>query len=206
MGELASTWDRRAPMDAQDWLVMHEPRPLSATLTDSFTRCAHRSAFDVRAVLTPEDPAGCLPAALGEPLARTQLEADLHELVPRFLYQTGCSSVFARLKVIDHDGCRRFHRDYIRLRTVVTYVGPATQWLDEDNLRREHLDDEGDVDVVNRRLVISWSRVNQASPGDRLWLRGTEAGPGIVHRSPSIQGTGVRRVVLKLDDRAIPSV
>ncbi len=188
-------------------LVVHQRRPLSPELVSCFERCARGEAFDVVAPLTAAEPLSTLPGVLREEAAREQLVADLRRLVPQFLEATGNTRLFARLKVIDHDGCRRFHRDFIKLRALVTYSGPGTEWLSEDNLRRAHLDDEGDVDEVNRRIVVDWPRVRRADAGDVLWLKGVEyrGSSGAVHRSPAVQGTGIRRVVLKLDDQAIPS-
>ena len=199
----AAAYVPEVDLERKEALVVHEPRPLPAKLIASFVRAARDEAFDTRAELTGTDPVGSLPLTLSEGPARERLEADLRLLVPRFLQATGNDTVFARLKVIDQDECRRFHRDFIRLRAIVTYAGPGTEWLTEDNVRRACLDETGDADAINERTVKDWGRVCRAAPGDFLWLKGAESGEGAVHRSPPLHDSGIRRVVLKLDDRTI---
>ncbi|MCX7808218.1 MAG: DUF1826 domain-containing protein [Deltaproteobacteria bacterium] len=110
-----------------------------------------------------------------------------------------------RLNAFLNDGCRKFHMDYLPLRLVVTYFGPGTEIIggegavDRRFLRRGDLDPE----EANHRVLTDPSKLIRAKAGDFVWLKGADypglGGKGAVHRSPPIEGTGVRRFVLRLD-------
>jgi hypothetical protein len=116
----------------------------------------------------------------------------------------GCVEVRARLVSIDDDQCRLFHVDEPALRILSTYVGPGTQWVEEGGARRERLGMGGlPADAFNRALLLPGAAVHQARTG-WVCLQKGDAYPGnrgraIVHRSPPIEGTGLRRLRLTLE-------
>jgi hypothetical protein len=109
------------------------------------------------------------------------LAADIDDLVRRFAALTGKPTVRLRLEAVDGDACRKFHADYTDLRLVSTYAGPGT------DICRTPADD---------------APVHRIGTGDVALFKGKlfpGAPPVLLHRSPPIEGTGDRRVVLVLD-------
>jgi hypothetical protein len=114
------------------------------------------------------------------------LRADILLLAGRFLGLTGSSSLRLRLESVDTDACRRFHADYTDVRLVLTYAGPGTDI-------RETTDDDAPVHrIAAGQVALFKGRLYPGAP------------PVLLHRSPPIEGSGNRRVVLVLDtpDRA----
>jgi len=109
------------------------------------------------------------------------LAADVVDLVRRFADLTGRPAVRLRLEAVDGDACHRFHADYTDLRLVTTYAGPGTEIREtpapDAPVRRL---EAGDIALFKGKLC----------PGNP---------PLLLHRSPPIEGTGMRRVVLVLD-------
>lgn len=99
----------------------------------------------------------------------------------------GVETVRLRLEVVENDACRKFHADYVTVRTITTYVGPGTQWIEAAKLS------------IGR--MPEMSEIRQTETGDvtifkgRLW----QESPAILHRSPPIAGTGEQRLVLVVD-------
>lgn len=143
----------------------------------------------------PVDPASALTAVAGSlRLAGTPdalrsalatlppaLATDIDALVRRFAALTGKPTVRLRLEAVEGDACRRFHADYTDLRLVTTYAGPGT------DIRTTPAEDApvhrigtGDIALFKGKLF----------PGDP---------PVLLHRSPPIEGSGDRRIVLVLD-------
>jgi hypothetical protein len=97
--------------------------------------------------------------------------------------------VRVRLDVVETNACRRFHRDKVPARLICTYRGQGTQF---------GLGVPGGVpDPVI--MAPAWSPL--LLRGD-LWQ--ADPSPGVVHRSPPIEGTGEARLVLVLDPVASP--
>lgn len=123
------------------------------------------------------------PAAVFAALPRlpVALAADIHDLARRFAALTGRSTARVRLEAVDGDSCRKFHADYTDLRLVTSYAGPGTDirttTAEEAPVHRLRA---GDIALFKGRLF----------PGEP---------PVLLHRSPPIEGTGERRVVLVLD-------
>lgn len=95
--------------------------------------------------------------------------------------------------------CRKFHLDHVRYRLVRTYVGPGTQWVTPSNVREDGPMLAGESpEQANRRIIKNLNDVHHAGPEQVLLMRGArhENSPATLHRSPPIEGTGARRVVL----------
>ncbi|TDW67281.1 uncharacterized protein DUF1826 [Novosphingobium sp. PhB55] len=105
-------------------------------------------------------------------LADVALLARLHAGV------AGKPGVTIRLEVVETDACRKFHADYVTLRTITTYRGVGTQWKRVDH-ERIHALKAGEVGVFKGRLLREQ--------------------PSILHRSPPIADSGETRLVLVID-------
>jgi len=129
---------------------------------------------------------------------------DLTLLVPRFARLAKRNHVRVRLESIESDACRKLHADQIGLRLVVTYAGPGTEWVASEDVDRAQLG-RVDIDVEENNLAIIRRRpvVRRTRAFDVVLMKGDaypgSEGRGAVHRSPPIEGTGTRRLVLKID-------
>lgn len=115
---------------------------------------------------------------------RAWFEADIAEMARVFsgLMRTGYLRL--RLDKIETDACRKFHIDAITARLVCTYRGPGTQY----GIAKHGTDPK---------------QVFTVPTGAPMLLRGTQwpadPPPGLLHRSPPIEGTDQMRLVLVLD-------
>lgn len=130
--------------------------------------------------------------------------ADVTRLAALFSRLTGSASFQASLATVQTNKCRKFHTDYKALRLVCTYAGPGTEWVDDRDVDRDALGhEESCFDTANARIVPHARNIERARPGDVVLLKGElfpgNAGRGAVHRSPPIESTGERRIVLTLD-------
>lgn len=103
------------------------------------------------------------------------------------------------LATVNTNMCRRFHTDMNDLRMLCTYSGPGTLWLTEDNINRKALHS---IDN-NENIAINESKIQQAKTGSIVILKGAiypiEGTKAIVHRSPTIEETGEKRLLLRID-------
>jgi hypothetical protein len=88
------------------------------------------------------------------------------------------------------------------LRMLCTYSGPGTLWLSENNINRNALNSCGD----NECIVLDESKIQQAKTGAVVILKGAiypeEGTKAIVHRSPTIEDYGEKRLLLRIDTNA----
>ncbi|MCW5574657.1 MAG: DUF1826 domain-containing protein [Burkholderiales bacterium] len=177
--------------------------PALASVVDGFNAAED---CDVEAVLDAQEPDvwmfldGCPAGA-----ARDMLAADIDFLVRRFGVVMGRRAVRAHLETVATDACRLFHVDAAGLRMLVTYSGFGTQWAGNGDVRRDQLTAQGRAfDAANRAIVPRQSDIRTARPWWVLLQKGESypgnAGNGIVHRSPPVEGTGARRLRLCLDE------
>ncbi|MCC6008761.1 MAG: DUF1826 domain-containing protein [Rhodobacteraceae bacterium] len=90
-----------------------------------------------------------------------------------------------RLDVIDTDACRRFHLDRVRARMLCTYRGTGTEY--------GQTGPDGGPPTRTARLARGEAGLFRGA----LWAESDQ--PGLVHRSPPIEGTGETRLLLVLD-------
>ena len=102
------------------------------------------------------------------------------------------------LRVQSHftDSCKLFHGDNVFARMIITYCGPTTEVVEEDNLNRDQLgQDWNSFEEYNNRVVKDWSKVINLEP---LYIHihfGEKSGkPPQIHRAPDIEGTGQVRL------------
>ncbi|MEM9985047.1 MAG: DUF1826 domain-containing protein [Bacteroidota bacterium] len=104
----------------------------------------------------------------------------------RLLFATVCTNM-----------CRKFHTDVNELRLLCTYFGPGTLWVPDDAI--------GQAASTSREtrgeLSLDLTQVQQAGSGDVVLLKGAlypGANP-ILHRSPTIEENGDKRLLLRID-------
>ena len=104
-----------------------------------------------------------------------------------------CPAVGLRLARVGHAMCPGWHIDRVGIRLVCTYVGPGTEWPDDQDIDRTALrsDTRGPIDHI------------QAAAGEIVLLKGVlwqdNEGFGAVHRSPAIPADAELRTLITLD-------
>lgn len=105
----------------------------------------------------------------------------------------GCPAVGLRLARVRHAMCPGWHIDRAGIRSVCTYQGPGTQWLDDQGI------DRCDLSLTRR----ADSAFVQAAPGELVLLKGASwqgnTRLGAVHRSPEIAAGAGARTLVTLD-------
>ena len=155
-----------------------------------------------------------VPASVDSDI-RAALADDVDRLVGLVYRLSGVRDLRVKLHRCDGDECRQFHVDHVACRLITTYAGPGTDWLEDGAARREHLGGRGlprhrSVDDVNNAIVADWTRVHRLPRFAVALFRGAVAhGPGaptagIIHRSPPIAGTGIKRLRLVIDPADSP--
>jgi hypothetical protein len=123
---------------------------------------------------------------------------DIQQLIYQFAAICNAEYVRVHLKTVTNDACRKFHIDGYDLRLLCSYAGPGTEWTYNDNVNRKYLG-LGE----NEQIIKDWSYINQLNSYDVAILKGElphqRTGKGVVHRSPAIELTGARRLVLRID-------
>lgn len=128
-----------------------------------------------------------------------ELVNDIAQLLHRFESLTGAESFRILLATVKTDMCRKFHTDINDLRLLCTYSGPGTVWLSEDNIDHKALENPR----AEGTIVIDESKIRQANTGSVVVLKGAiypiEGTRPVVHRSPTIEESGARRLILRID-------
>lgn len=181
-------------------------RRLGASLADGAARHAETSDVHVtgRLVKRSDGVEGLDQLASGVPTGpfRRALARDVSRLATRLMRIGAVAEVRFAFGVIATDQCRRFHEDYVRLRLITTYAGPATEWVPETAVDRS-----GALAFPEHRLSshsgahFEERSVRRAAAGDVLLLKGNQhehGAPGAIHRSPPLERSGKRRVLLTL--------
>ena len=123
---------------------------------------------------------------------------DICSISQTFFEESNTKKISIQVQVITSDKCRFFHVDNNIRRLLCTYKGPGTQWIEESNVNYDWIG-KGD----NDKIVKDKSKIQEANEFDILILRGlrySRQSRGTVHRSPEIQQTNQKRILLKLDE------
>lgn len=193
-----AVWTRPAPPAHRDAFISLARVDFSI---DVRLDVQHLSAARVRELLPP--------ATATTDAARSMLCEDVACLAGRFSRLTGAQRVRLKLQAVGGDECRLFHVDTVSWRMMTTWAGPGTDWLENDACRREHLGGAGlphraSVDMTNAAIVTDWTKVHRLDRYAVAFCRGATACDAhtvpLVHRSPPIAGTGLRRLRLVIDD------
>ncbi len=155
-------------------------------------------AIECRATGTAEEILSLLKDYFDNDLSEcTSLFADISQLVRLFEKTTQASSFRLLLTTVSTNMCRKFHTDVNDLRLLCTYLGPGTLWLPDEAVDYKALQKGGD----NQEIVRDEQQIQQVRTGDAVLLKGAlypEANP-ILHRSPSIEKNGEKRLLLRID-------
>jgi len=122
---------------------------------------------------------------------------DILNLLRLFEQVTKASSFRLLLATVNTNMCRKFHTDINDLRLLCTYAGPGTCWLPDEAVNQKALQKGG----VNQEIVADEKLIQQVQTGEVVLLKGAlypEASP-ILHRSPSIEKNGEKRLLLRID-------
>lgn len=183
-------------------------RALPAELAAACAAACAAEPFDRRRVFAAGAPG---LARLVEPIAderaRVLLLRDLALLCSLHRDLSGAQWQDVTLGVVSGDSCRRFHTDNVGLRLLCTYAGPGTEWVPDDVARREHLGCSARCTAEASSSQGAPPEVRRLAVGHVGVFKGELLAPGggaIVHRSPPIAGTGLRRLFLRIDAAARP--
>ena len=169
----AAIWKRETAANFQNWIDSLHPADLPRA------RIMLRAEL-VRDAMTDLADAHALPDCDG----RTMLIDDIAALAAMFSIIVNSRYLRLRLDLIETNACRNFHIDALTARLICTYRGRATQY-------------------GNGAMGHEPKDIHDVPTGSPIILRGTSwrsaAEPGLLHRSPPIEGTGETRLVLVLD-------
>ena len=169
----AAIWKREPSVKFQNWIDGLDPVELPRV------RVMLRAEM-VREAMTDLSNAYALPDCD----ERTMLIDDIAALAAMFSSIMDSRYLRLRLDVIETNACRKFHIDAVTARLICTYRGRATQY--------------GNDAIGGQPRAF-----HDVPTGSPMILRGTSwrsiSEPGLLHRSPPIEGTGETRLVLVLD-------
>jgi len=124
---------------------------------------------------------------------------DIHEALSLFQTIAKSDSLRMLLVTVNTNMCRRFHTDMNVLRLLCTYYGEGTLWLPEEAVDRKALDSFKD----NERIIRDHALIQRVGTGSIAILKGAIYPAGdtkaCVHRSPTIEESGGRRLLLRMD-------
>jgi len=155
-------------------------------------------SFEIQAHGTTAEITASLQAYFNDNLPQYGLLLeDIYMLLNLFKQITKATSFKVLLATIDSNMCRKFHTDMNDLRLLCTYVGPGTLWLPDEAVNRKALQTR----CTNQDIVLDNNLIQQVNTGDIAILKGAlypEAN-AVLHRSPTIETTGEKRLLLRID-------
>lgn len=132
------------------------------------------------------------------------LRKDVSALMELFEEITQASSFRLLLATVSTNMCTKFHADVNDLRMLCTYIGPGTLWVPDEAIDQKALRENS----RDKEVAIDLQQIQQARTGDVVILKGAlypEASP-ILHRSPTIEENGERRLLLRIDTSEFLSI
>lgn len=125
---------------------------------------------------------------------------DIFEILTHFEKITSATTYRFLLATIDNDMCRKFHTDINTLRLLCTYIGQGTLWLPDEAINKELLKRRTDR-RADKEIIIDETQIQQVNTGDIVILKGAlyPQANAIIHRSPTIEKYGEKRVLLRMD-------
>ena len=129
---------------------------------------------------------------------KMKLAQDILKITQAFFSVVQTDRAKLILKIVADDACRKFHTDAYDLRLLCTYVGKGTEWIEDQYVNRKKL-----ASGTNEEIIKDSSRIQRMQPFEVAVLKGEISSrpkcKGIVHRSPPIQYTGEKRLILRID-------
>ena len=157
-----------------------------------------KQSIECRATGTVEEILSSLKNYFNDNLDESiSLFEDITNLLRLFEKTIQASSFRLLLVTVDTNMCRKFHTDINDLRLLCTYIGQGTLWLPDDIVNEIALVRGGG----NEEIVKDEKQIQQIRTGDVALLKGglyPGANP-ILHRSPTIEKTGEKRLLLRID-------
>jgi len=151
--------------------------------------------FAYNASGTPKEIASKLEGYFDENLPQCKaLLSDINGVLRQFDTVAGTNSYRLLFSTVNNNMCRKFHTDINDLRLLCTYKGPGTLWVSEDDKSMEGRKKK------NSALIIKEENIHQTETGDVIILKGAlypEGNPAL-HRSPTIEETGKKRICKRL--------
>lgn len=124
---------------------------------------------------------------------------DIENLIGVFNRLTNTKKVNLLLTVVNTNMCKLFHTDINELRLLCTYKGKGTLWVDNSNVNWNELN----CCNTNEKLIKDQNKVHQAKAFEVLILKGAlhkfNSTHAILHRSPTIEETKQKRLLLRID-------
>ena len=200
---VSANWFERMQALEEDVNLFCWKRSIDKQIVDYLEKCVHKGVESISFSTTMEE----LPANMSrirtkwDPDHRLDADAfwiDVYRLVNDFLAFSESASGKVHLKVVGDNACTKFHTDGYRLRLFTTYVGRGTEWLPEDAVNRTALG------THNKNIFKNEFRIQRIKTGHVSILKGEapnqpQSVRGIVHRSPQINDTGEKRIILRVD-------
>ncbi len=127
----------------------------------------------------------------------TNLLADVSDLFALFVEATQASSFRFLLTTVSTNMCRKFHTDVNDLRLLCTYVGPGTLWIPDESINIKELQ----AGSEESEILLDGHQIQQIQTGEVVLLKGAlySGAQPILHRSPSIEDQGAKRLLLRID-------
>jgi len=118
-----------------------------------------------------------------------------HDFISSFSQEKAGS---VHLKMVTGNECTKYHVDGYIMRLFTTYHGEGTEWLPEKAVNRAALG------TTNEQILKNPALVQRMAPFEVGILKGELANKlnstrGIIHRSPQIEETNNRRIILRVD-------
>lgn len=118
------------------------------------------------------------------------LRHDIEACLEAFQHATDCRKIAFSLAPVAQDMCRRFHTDVVDYRLLCSYMGVGTYFVRPEDAWYP-------VDEVPHEVI----QVMQV--GEVILFRGaksaTDSLPALLHKSPPVEASQTRRLLLRLD-------
>ncbi len=180
-------------------------RPQDAAITRFLQALTQHNSDQLRGTWPATDLADRLADHLA-PYAKSfeegfeRLCADVGDLATSFADLASSPTLKATFAIIPNGMCRLFHTDAIELRLLCTYLGPGTLWVPDQFVNWDRMEEPS-----NEARVLDMDQVQQFAPFEVGILKGAmyeaNAGPAVLHRSPSVSEKKDVRVLLRLDSQ-----
>jgi hypothetical protein len=123
-----------------------------------------------------------------------ELIADVENLIKIFSAASGTQDIRFELSAVVDDRCRKFHTDITDYRMLCTYAGPGTLYVLPKDSATVCKCNECDIDPL---------LIHQTEVFDSMIFRGalssSENISALLHKSPPVEKSGEKRLLLRID-------
>ena len=110
---------------------------------------------------------------------------DVENLATQFAKTMDVSDLLLRVELVEDNACRKFHIDNVKARLICTYMGPGTEY---------GLAPRGEIPASIQSIPTGLPALFKGKIFDGA------ANPQVVHRSPQVNGTGISRLVIVINE------